>query len=229
MLAKRIILLLGLSGILATAPLHAQCVGDCDGRGTVTIEEVVRGVAIVLGEQPSALCPNAMLDCTVCIDRLVNIVRTALHGCLTSVPSAIEAATATPPPNEPDATPTSTPEATPTTCRAVIPLVAPVSSPTDQLEQTIYLCGIIYSTSHVEACGPAGCAQEFLGPRFDCALRCPDSRQLCFSAVIPLLPDQVNMIQVCQVPGLGCGPLPDLCAEEDAWGNPLAIEQRSGE
>lgn len=229
MRGKRIVLLLGLSRILAAAPLHAQCLGDCDGGGTVTIEEVVRSIAIALGEQPSALCPNAMLDCRVCIDRLVNIVGSALHGCSTAVPSVTEAATATPTPDAADATPTSAPEATPTTCRAVIPLVAPVSSPTDQLEQTIFFCGIMYATSHVEAYGPGGFAREFRGPWFDCALRCPDSRQLCFSAVIPLRPDQVNMIQVCQVPGLGCGPLPDLCAEEDADGNPLAIEQRSGE
>jgi hypothetical protein len=30
-------------------------------------------------------------------------------------------------------------------CRAVIPVVAPVVSPTDQLEQTIVLCGIGYA------------------------------------------------------------------------------------
>jgi len=46
---------------------------------------------------------------------------------------------------------------------------------------------------------------------------------------MPLLPNQLNRLHVCQVPGIGCGPLPDLCAEEDVNGDPLVIEQRSGD
>lgn len=128
-------------------------------------------------------------------------------------------------PTEETPTPTAIP--TPTSCRAVIPVVAPVTSPTDQLEQTIYLCGIGYSASRVNACGPAGCIEVYTTLYEDCPLQCRDSRQACVSGKIPLLPNQVNEIQVCQVPGIGCGPLPDLCAEEDVNGVSLNIEQRS--
>jgi len=127
----------------------------------------------------------------------------------------------------PDATPTPTAMETPTSCRAVIPVVAPVTSPTDQLEQTIYLCGIGYASSRVNACAPAGCIEQYTTLFEDCPLHCTDSRQACVSGKIPLLPNQVNAIQVCQVPGIGCGPLPDLCAEEDVNGVPLLIEQQS--
>jgi hypothetical protein len=124
------------------------------------------------------------------------------------------------------ATRTPSPMPTPTSCRAVIPVVAPVQSPTDQLEQLVTLCGIGYGTSRVNACGPAGCVEHF-EPVAHCPLRCPDSRQACVTGALPLLPNQLNALQVCQVPGVGCGPPPDLCAEEDVNGTPLAIEQRS--
>ena len=140
-------------------------------------------------------------------------------GATTAVPTA----TPTPP-----MTPTATQANTPTSCRAVIPVVAPVISPTDQLEQTIVLCGIGYASSRVNACGPAGCVEHYtILSDQDCPLRCPDSRQACVSGVIPLLPHQLNALQVCQVPGIGCGPLPDLCAEEDVNGDALIIEQRA--
>jgi hypothetical protein len=124
-------------------------------------------------------------------------------------------------------TPTPSQTATPTSCRAVIPVVAPVTSPTDTLEQTIYFCGIGYASSRVNACGPAGCVEQYTTLGEDCPLRCPDPRQACVAGTIPLLENQVNAIQVCQVPGIGCGPLPDLCAEEDVNGAPLTIEQRT--
>jgi len=95
--------------------------------------------------------------------------------------------------------------------------VAPVTSPTDQLQQTIYLCGIGLGAARVNACGPAGCVEEFTTLFGDCPLRC-DPRQACVSGVLPLLPNQINAIRVCQVPGIGCGPLPDLCVEEDVSG-----------
>jgi hypothetical protein len=147
---------------------------------------------------------------------------------------AIEVAGVAPTPTLPSpggstSTPTPTVTPTPTSCHAVIPLVAPVTSPTDQLEQTIYLCGIGLGAARVNACGPAGCVAEFTTLFNDCPLRC-DPRQACVSGVLPLLANRVNALQVCQVPGVGCGhPLPDLCVEEDVNGDPLTIEQRSGD
>ena len=123
--------------------------------------------------------------------------------------------------------PTASPRPTATSCRAaVIPVVAPVTSPTDQLEQTIYLCG---AAGPVVVHGAAGSIEYDDPPVAKCPLQCPDPRQTCVSGRIPLHPNQLNVLQVCQNPGTHCGPLPDLCAEEDVNGAPLVIEQRSSE
>jgi hypothetical protein len=96
----------------------------------------------------------------------------------------------------------------PTSCRSW----GPVTSPTDALAQTIYLCGISYASSLVTVTGPSGESIE-LTQSADCPLTCPDSRQQCAAANVALLPGVLNAIEVCQVPGIGCGPLPDLCVD----------------
>src|SRR5215470_16013250 len=61
----------------------ALCVGDCDGTGAVTINELVVGVAIALGNQPpSSACPalqNAQGE--VSTVQLIQGVNNALGGC----------------------------------------------------------------------------------------------------------------------------------------------------
>jgi len=60
----------------------AQCVGDCDANGAVTINELIVGVAIALGNQPSSTCPafqNAQGE--VSIAQLIQGVNNALDGC----------------------------------------------------------------------------------------------------------------------------------------------------
>ena len=65
---------------LACAPL--RCTGDCSGDGTVTIEELIRGVNIALGAAADQCAP---FDCNatgqVTIDCLVQAVAHALNGC----------------------------------------------------------------------------------------------------------------------------------------------------
>lgn len=58
------------------------CVGDCAGTGMVTINDLVLGVNIVLGDQPATACP-AFEDPEgkVEIAQLVKGVRNALNGC----------------------------------------------------------------------------------------------------------------------------------------------------
>jgi hypothetical protein len=60
------------------------CPGDCDGNGSVGIDDLVRGVAIALGEQPLAAC--ASLDTNgdghVDISELIRAVDLALQGCI---------------------------------------------------------------------------------------------------------------------------------------------------
>jgi cytochrome c peroxidase len=59
------------------------CPGDCDDSGSVTVEELVRGIQMALGGSPLALClsfdPNA--DGEVDVVELVGGVRAALDGC----------------------------------------------------------------------------------------------------------------------------------------------------
>jgi hypothetical protein len=87
-------LALGLAG-RATA----QCVGDCNGDGEVTIDELVLGVNIALGDQPVSACPAfADNEGQVTMAQLILGVNNALNGC----------------PAVPTPTPTDTPTPTPT-------------------------------------------------------------------------------------------------------------------
>src|SRR5262245_61794516 len=57
------------------------CAGDCDGNGTVTVEEVVSAVKILLGMVPPDRCPNLRCDGQdrVTVECLVKAVHAALH------------------------------------------------------------------------------------------------------------------------------------------------------
>ena len=61
----------------------ADCPGDCDAGGTVTVNEVVTGVAIALDEQPVSACSamDANGDGTVTVDELLRAVHALLDGC----------------------------------------------------------------------------------------------------------------------------------------------------
>jgi CSLREA domain-containing protein len=59
------------------------CPGDCNGSGTVTVDELVRGVNITLGHAALASCPpfDRGGDGAVTVDELVAAVVAALSGC----------------------------------------------------------------------------------------------------------------------------------------------------
>jgi hypothetical protein len=59
------------------------CPGDCDGRGSVTVDELIRGVNIALGIQGVEACPAFDRDAsdTVSIAELILAVNAALSGC----------------------------------------------------------------------------------------------------------------------------------------------------
>jgi hypothetical protein len=90
------------------------CVGDCDNSGDVTINELITGVNITLGNASLPLCPafDCNQDGQVTINCLVIAVNAALNGCATP-PTATVTATPTPTPS-PQATPTVTATATAT-------------------------------------------------------------------------------------------------------------------
>jgi len=102
----------GLAALLALALLAAvparACDGDCNGDGTVAIEELVLAVQIGLDGSGVERCRAADLDGNgqVSVNELVGAVDAALNGCLFVSPTAT--------PTSPTATPT-TPAATPTT------------------------------------------------------------------------------------------------------------------
>jgi len=80
------------------------CVGDCSGDGFVTVDELLQGVNIALGNLPLAACRvfDANGDGDVTVDELLSAVNNALSGC-----------PATPTPTS-TATPTSSPTPSPT-------------------------------------------------------------------------------------------------------------------
>jgi ELWxxDGT repeat protein len=63
--------------------LSAACVGDCDGDRNVTVDELVKGTMIDLGELVSEQCSSfdANLDATVTVDELGVGITAALLGC----------------------------------------------------------------------------------------------------------------------------------------------------
>jgi hypothetical protein len=65
--------------------IQSACVGDCDGEGTVTVDEILKGVNIVLGQATTVMCAAFDRDANgaVTVDELVAAVINALGvaGC----------------------------------------------------------------------------------------------------------------------------------------------------
>lgn len=64
-------------------PEPEPCTGDCDGLGSVTINELVTAVNIALGSTDLEQCPaiDSRVDGQATVDELVLAVRHALEGC----------------------------------------------------------------------------------------------------------------------------------------------------
>ena len=115
--------------IAAPTPTETVCTGDCNGNGVVTVNEVIVGVNIALGNTGVTTCPafDRNNDGTVTVDELVAAVNNLLYGC-----------GVTPPTPRPTATPTATAPDTPTaTDTATVALVdTPTRTPTRTLVPT---------------------------------------------------------------------------------------------
>ncbi|MBX3025583.1 sulfatase [bacterium] len=94
--------------VCAAGVARAVCVGDCAGDGAISIDDLIRGVAIALGSQPLAGCPafDADGDGQVGIAELVQGVNAALSGCA-AAPSPTGTASPTVTPTGPLATATA--------------------------------------------------------------------------------------------------------------------------
>ncbi|MGD9724332.1 MAG: hypothetical protein AB7U76_24095 [Pirellulales bacterium] len=71
------------STLLVGTAATAQCCGDCDTNGEVAVSELLRGVNIALGTEPTSACAyfDLSADDQVSIDELLTAVRAALDGC----------------------------------------------------------------------------------------------------------------------------------------------------
>jgi YVTN family beta-propeller protein len=70
--------------VVLTRPVAAHnCVGDCNGDGAVSINELITGVSIALGQTAVTACSaiDSNADGTVTIDELIAAVDAALSGC----------------------------------------------------------------------------------------------------------------------------------------------------
>jgi hypothetical protein len=67
----------------ATVTNGPRCLGDCDGSGEVTINELITMVNIALGNSPVSACPAGDADHngTIEINELVTAVGNAINGC----------------------------------------------------------------------------------------------------------------------------------------------------
>ena len=75
-------------GLLAATPLLA-CDGDCDGNGTISIDELVLGVQIALDGTDVGRCAALDLDHDgqVSVSELIAAVDAALNGCVAPTPT----------------------------------------------------------------------------------------------------------------------------------------------
>ena len=72
-----------LTGNGVAVPTPGACVGDCNGGGNVTVDELILCVNIALGNQPVGSCRNCDPggDGVVTVDELVRAVNAALSDC----------------------------------------------------------------------------------------------------------------------------------------------------
>lgn len=89
--------------LLAAPPVLAQCSGDCDGSGTVVVNELIACVGISLGFEPLASCTACDVsgDDQVAINELIGSVNVALGiaPCGTPTNAPVGTPTATRPPS----------------------------------------------------------------------------------------------------------------------------------
>jgi hypothetical protein len=78
------------------------CVGDCNGDGRVTVDEILTGINIALGNTPVSACPAfncppcTVSSCLPGVDCFLEAVDNALEGCTTPMPTASSTPTPTP-------------------------------------------------------------------------------------------------------------------------------------
>jgi hypothetical protein len=74
---------ISVSVTVTPTPTPSPCVGDCDGHGTVTVDEILTMVNIALGNTPVGHClpGDANDDGQITVDEILTAVNNALNGC----------------------------------------------------------------------------------------------------------------------------------------------------
>ena len=67
-------------------PAGAQCSGDCDDSGSVSVDELVQGVAMALGRVAECGAMDSDADGGVSIDELLDAVHASLSDCVSTPP-----------------------------------------------------------------------------------------------------------------------------------------------
>lgn len=103
-----------------TLVIPVPCIGDCNGDGRVTVDEILTAINIALGNTPVSACPGADCSCAaqICVvgvDCILEAVDNALNGCpglrtptVTPTPSPVPPQTPTPTSCQPEPPPTPT-------------------------------------------------------------------------------------------------------------------------
>jgi hypothetical protein len=81
--AQRVATIAAAAVLSLVRPAEAGCFGDCDGDGRIGIDDLLRQVAVVLGDRPLDDCRSADVvpDGTLSASELVFVIGTALQGC----------------------------------------------------------------------------------------------------------------------------------------------------
>jgi hypothetical protein len=148
MLAKITATLCAFFLILVAHPVRAAvCSGDCDGSGSLTVDELIRAVAIALGQQSIATCPSVDVsgEGLVTVEEIIIATQFALNGCPppdTPTPSPSLTPTQT---DTPTTTPSPTETPTATETPTLTPSPTPTATPTGNLAPRL-TCETVYRT-----------------------------------------------------------------------------------
>jgi len=129
-------------------PTVAVCVGDCNGNGVVTVNELIIGVNIALGNAPVTACPafDPNHDGRVGINELIAAVNNLLYGCFVTPPTPLPTPTVT-------ATPSHSPTATAVDTTTPTPLETATASRTPTRAATTTRTQTATRTPPMSVCG----------------------------------------------------------------------------
>jgi hypothetical protein len=193
-------------------PNDSDCAVD-DPRGRI-LRAADRVERLIARCEPAAWSAFALGSCapspaTCLLDRSALAAQTLFRAVYEpEAPAPNPTVTPTSPP--PTATGLNTPSPTPTSCGVQMPMVDPVTSPTDQLEQVITGSAHVTGSRYLSISSEAG---VFYGVGYHGN----------FPTTVTLLPNQVNHLTVCLI-NQACGD--SVCTTTDYNGSPLEILQQ---